>query len=54
MLTIITKCSILDVPAALDPPLRAMYDLVEGNIRNLSSLGVPSDTYGQIISSFVN
>ena len=49
MSTIITKCSILDVPAALDPPLRAMYDLVEGNIRNLSSLGVPSDTYGKLL-----
>ena len=25
--------------------LRAVYDLVEGNVRNLSSVGVPSDTY---------
>ena len=25
--------------------LRAMHDLVEGNVRNLSSLGVPSDIY---------
>ena len=29
--------------------LRAMYDLVEGNVRNLSSLGVPSDTYGKLL-----
>ena len=27
--------------------LRAMYHLVEGNVRNLSSLGVPSDIYGK-------
>ena len=27
--------------------LRPMCDLVEGNVRNLSSLGVPSDTYGK-------
>ena len=29
--------------------LRAMHDLVEGNVRNLSSLGVPSDTYGKLL-----
>ena len=29
--------------------LRAMYDLVEGNVRNLSSLGVPFDTYGKLL-----
>ena len=29
--------------------LRAMYDLVEGNVRNLSSLGVPSDTIGKLL-----
>ena len=29
--------------------LRAMYDLVDGNVRNLSSLGVPSDTYGKLL-----
>ena len=26
-----------------------MYDLVEVKIRNLSSLGVPSDTYGKLL-----
>ena len=35
--------------------LRAMYDLVEGNLRNLSNLGGCSFSYIlQIISSFVN
>ena len=36
--------------------LRTMYDLVEGNLHNLSSLGVPSDTYGKYIwhGSFFN
>ena len=29
--------------------LRAMYDLVEGNVCNLSSLGDPSDTYGKLL-----
>ena len=29
--------------------LRAMYDLVEGNIENLSSLGVLSGTYGKLL-----
>ena len=29
--------------------LRAMYDLVEGNEYNLSSLGVPFDTYGKLL-----
>ena len=29
--------------------LRAMYHLVEGNVRNLSSLVVPSDTYGKLL-----
>ena len=29
--------------------LRAMYDFVEGNVHNLSSLGVPSDTYGKLV-----
>ena len=29
--------------------LRAMYDLVEGTVRNLSSLAVPSDTYGKLL-----
>ena len=29
--------------------LRTMYDLVEGNVRNSSSLGVPSDTYGKLL-----
>ena len=33
--------------------LKAMYDLVEGNVRHLSSLALPSETW-QIISSFVN
>ena len=28
---------------------RAMYNLAEGNVRNLSSLGVPSDTYGKLL-----
>ena len=29
--------------------LKEIYDLVEGNVRNLSSLGVPSDTYGKLL-----
>ena len=29
--------------------LRAMHDLVEGNVRNLSSLDVPSNTYGKLL-----
>ena len=29
--------------------LRAMYDLIDRNVRNLSSLGVPSDTYGKLL-----
>ena len=29
--------------------LRAMYDLAEGNVRNLSSLGVPSYTYDKLL-----
>ena len=29
--------------------LRAMCNLVEGNVHNLSSLGVPSDTYGKLL-----
>ena len=29
--------------------LRAMYDLVEGNLSNLSDLGIPSDTYGKLL-----
>ena len=29
--------------------LRTMHHLVEGNVRNLSSLGVPSDTYGKLL-----
>ena len=33
--------------------LRAMYDLVEGNVRNLSSLGVPFDTYGKLLVHFL-
>ena len=28
--------------------LRAMYDLVEGNIHHSSSLGAPCDTYGKL------
>lgn len=27
--------------------LKKMYNLVEGNVSNLTSLGVPSDTYGK-------
>ena len=34
--------------------LRAMYNLVEGNVYNLQSLGVPSDAYGKFACSFVN
>ena len=29
--------------------LKAMYDLVEENVRNLPSLGVASDTYGKLL-----
>ena len=29
--------------------LRAMYNLVDENVRDLSSLGVPSDTYGKFL-----
>ena len=29
--------------------LRAMYNLVEENVHNLSSLGVLSDTYGKLL-----
>ena len=29
--------------------LRAIYGLVEGNVCNLLSLGVPSDTYGKLL-----
>ena len=29
--------------------LRAMYNLVEENVHNLSSLGVPSDTCGKLL-----
>ena len=29
--------------------LWAMYDLVEGNVRNLSSLSGPSDTHGKLL-----
>ena len=29
--------------------LRAMHDLVEGKVRNFSSLGVPSHTYGKLL-----
>ena len=28
--------------------LRAMYDLVQGNVHHLSSLGVPCDAYGKL------
>ena len=34
--------------------LRAMYNLAEGNVYNLQSLGVPSDAYGKFACSFVN
>ena len=34
--------------------LRAMYDLVKGNVRNLTSLGVPSDTYGKLLEKTPN
>ena len=33
--------------------LRAMYDLVVGNVRNLSSLGVPSDKSGKLLVNFL-
>ena len=29
--------------------LRAIYDLLEENVHNLSSLGVPSGTYGKLL-----
>ena len=29
--------------------LRAKYDLVQGNVRNLSCVGVISDTYGKLL-----
>ena len=29
--------------------LRVMYDLIEGNLHDLSSLDVPSDTYGKLL-----
>ena len=33
--------------------LGAMCDLVEGNVHNLSSLGVPSDTHGKLLFHFL-
>ena len=33
--------------------LTQMYDLVEDNLRNLSSLGVPSDTYDKLVQLLI-